>query len=433
MLKLSFSLWLVAVLALFGLGAVLDRVAETEQSHPPDFAGLLLDQLSARLRGTDQMMLQQQVQQLGDTHQLALQLVSRQQLALPAPLLPQLQAPGGLALDEPAQRVYYKALPDAPGLLLQLSLPAEQHRAVDLWLTLGLYLGLCLLLLLWLLPLARRLLLLKKAAQAFGQGQLQTRVAPSRWSYIPALEQHFNQMAGRIEQLLSDNRLLASSLSHDLRTPIACLRFGLEAAQESGSLAQKDQYLARMEADIERMEAMVNAFLEFASLDRQQQHWQPQVFDLNQLCQQVLQDCQPLLAPRQLRLQWQGSMQAALCAGHPHWLSRALQNLLHNACRYAAHSVSLALRDDGDCWQLLISDDGQGIAASDAERIFQPFVRLQSTQSSQEPQFGLGLALVRKVLEWHHGTVMLTQFAPQGACFIMRLPKSSAAGVCTAA
>lgn len=444
MLKLSFSLWLVAVLALFGLGALLDRIAETEQSRQPDLALVLLDQLAAQLTGKQSADLQQALNQLRLTSGLTLQLLPREQLALPASLQAKLQQPGGLALDAPARRVYYKALPDNSDLLLQMALPVEQSRPVDLWLTLSLYLGLGFLLLLWLLPLARRLLLLTKAAQAFGQGQLQTRVAESRWSYIPALERHFNQMASQIEQLLADNRLLASSLSHDLRTPIACLRFGLEAAQDADSAAQKDSYLQRMEADIERMEAMVNAFLEFASLDRLQQHWQLQQVDLNALCEQLQHYCQPLLSARQLTLHWQGlqpssgqSEQAksataadaktpqALLDAHPHWLERALQNLLQNASRYAQSRINLTLSEADDYWQLTLSDDGPGIAPADAARIFQPFVRLEATQSSEHPQFGLGLAIVRKVLEWHQGAISLTSFAPQGACFVIRLPKST--------
>ena len=444
MLKLSFSLWLVAVLALFGLGALLDRIAETDQSRQPDLALVLLDQLAGQLTGKQSAELQEALTQLKLMSGLTLQLLPREQLALPASLQNKLQQPGGLALDEPARRVYYKALPNNTDLLLQMALPVEQSRPVDLWLTLSLYLGLGFLLLLWLLPLARRLLLLTKAAQAFGQGQLQTRVAESRWSYIPALERHFNQMASQIEQLLADNRLLASSLSHDLRTPIACLRFGLEAAQDADSAAQKDRYLQRMEADIERMEAMVNAFLEFASLDRLQQHWQLQQVDLNALCEQLQHYCQPLLKARQLTLHWQGlppssgqSVQAqsttaagaktpqALLDAHPHWLERALQNLLQNASRYAQSRINLTLSEADDYWQLTLSDDGPGIAPADAARIFQPFVRLEATQSSEQPQFGLGLAIVRKVLDWHQGAILLTSFAPQGACFVIRLPKST--------
>lgn len=428
MLKLSLSLWLVAVCALFGLGALLDQVAEETASttaQQTDLRGMLLDQLVARLSGLPATDLPAQTAVLAAQSGLALKLVPAAQLALPAELRQQLTAPGGLALDETSQLRYYKTLPQSADLLLQLSYPSDAPRWQDLWLTLALYLGLCLLLLLWISPLARRIYVLSKTARAFGSGQLSARVPRSRWSYIGGLEQNFNHMASQIEQLMADNRLLASSLSHDLRTPIACLRFGLEAAQDADSNIQKDQYLQRMEGELDRMEAMVNAFLEFASLDRQQQQWQAEQVDLTEVCRQVIVACEPLLQAKQLVCQLQLPAQSCWSAGHAHWLGRALLNLLQNASRYASNTIELSISDGGSYWQVLLADDGPGISAQDARRIFQPFVRLEA-QSSQQPQFGLGLAIVKKVLEWHHGSIRVVRFAPAGACFSLRLPKATA-------
>ena len=71
-----------------------------------------------------------------------------------------------------------------------------------------------------------------------------------------------------------------------------------------------------------------------------------------------------------------------------------------------------------------IQDDGPGIASADAARIFLPFVRLE-TQSSTAPQFGLGLAIVVKVLDWHHARILLESHAPNGASFVIALPLQS--------
>lgn len=425
MLKLSVSLSLVAVLALFGLGALFDQIAEqtnTDTEMPTDLRALLLTQLVERLATVTVPELPAQVERLQAQTGLAIKLIPASQLALPAGLAHQLTMTGGLALDEASQLQYYQALKQQPELLLQLTFAAETARPQDLWLTLALYLGFCLLLLLWLAPLARRIFVLSRMAQDFGSGQLSARVAVSRWSYIGGLEQNFNQMAAQIEQLMADNRLLASSLSHDLRTPIACLRFGLTAALDSEELEQKNGYLQRMETELDRMEAMVNAFLEFASLDRQQQQWQASEVDLSALCHQVVASCEPLLRQKQLVLQLELPATPALLNAHAHWLGRALTNLLQNASRYARSTIVVSLSDAGQYWQILLADDGPGIAQQDAQRILQPFVRLEE-QSSQQPQFGLGLAIVNKVLQWHKGTIRLTRYAPQGACFSIRLPK----------
>ncbi len=428
MFKLSLSLLLSAICALFMLGAVLDQLANDDSQPAPDQLQLyttVLETISQQADQQQPLQLSAFITAQQQHWRLPLQLLPRDSLALPPELEGQLHATGGLALAGTDGMSYLKALPSHPHWLLQLQLPqAAGHQPGDLWLTLALYGGLSLIMLLWLAPLARRLWLLSQTAGRFGDGDLQARLPPSRWSYISALEQSFNQMAQQIEQLLADNQLLASSLSHDLRTPIACFRFGLDAALEEADPKRKDQYLQRLEQDLDRMEAMVNAFLEYASLDRQHQHWQLSRVDLQQICQQAMHSCEPLAAARQLQLQFTCSGDLPGVCGHPHWLYRVLLNLLQNACRHAQSQVQLRLWQQEQQVYIRISDDGAGIAQADAERIFLPFVRLE-TQSSIAPQFGLGLAIVRKVLDWHQARISLETTAPAGASFLIRLPRQN--------
>lgn len=437
MLKLALSLLCSAICALFLLGAVLDQLASDDAAPTPpqlqlhrtvlDFVATQADQRSAA-QLSDFINRQQQY------WQLALSLVSRDSLALPPELQQQLAASQILPLAGSEGTSYLKALASHPDWLLQLQVPPEAgHQPEDLWLTLALYGGLCLIMLLWLAPLTRRLWLLSHTARQFGAGQLEARLPYSRWSYISELEKSFNQMARQIEQLMADNRLLASSLSHDLRTPIACFRFGLDAALDEPDPAQKDQYLRRLEQDLDRMEAMVNAFLEYASLDRQHQHWQLSQVDMLQLCQQALHSCAPLAAARQLRLALDCPVTPLpMLCGHPHWLYRVLLNLLQNACRYANQQITLELWLESQQLCVRVRDDGAGIAAIDASRIFQPFVRLE-TQSSTTPQFGLGLAIVRKVLDWHQAQITLETTAPDGASFLLSFPLQAQTTSCDTA
>lgn len=432
MLKLALSLLCSAICALFLLGALLDQLAynEAPQSLPQlQLYRTVLDNIALQADQQSAASLSAFITQQQQHWQLALSLVSRNSLALPAELQQQLAASQILPLAGNEGTSYLKALAGHPDWLLQLHIPAEAgHQPEDLWLTLALYGGLCLMMLLWLAPLIRRLWLLSHTARQFGAGQLEARLPYSRWSYISELEQSFNQMARQIEQLMADNRLLASSLSHDLRTPIACFRFGLDAALDEPDPVQKNQYLQRLEQDLDRMEAMVNAFLEYASLDRQHQHWQLSQVDMLQLCQQALHSCAPLAAARQLRLvlDYPVTPIPPLC-GHPHWLSRVLLNLLQNACRYAKQQIKLELWLEPQQICVRVRDDGDGIAADDADRIFQPFVRLE-TQSSTTPQFGLGLAIVRKVLDWHQAQITLESHAPTGASFLLSFPLTPQVG-----
>lgn len=426
MLKLSISLLFSAICALFVLGAGLDLLANADTQTQPEEQHLyqtIIETIGQKANLTSASELVTLIENEQRHWQLALALIPRDSVALPAELEHQLHLNGGLSLANDAGTLYLKAIRQHPTLLLQLNVAdLSAHKPEDLWLTLALYAGLCLIMLLWLTPLARRLWLLSKTANQFGAGNFKVRLPQSRWSYISSLEFSFNQMAQQIEQLMADNQLLASSLSHDLRTPIACFRFGLDAALEEENSEQKNSYLRRLEQDVDRMEAMVNAFLEYASLDRQHLNSVASAINLNTLCQQSVHICEPLANSRQLQVQLiVPPDREIVITGHLHWLSRCLQNLLQNACRYAKQHIVIQLWQDESEVCLRITDDGEGIEPINARRIFMPFVRLE-TQSSTMPQFGLGLAIVTKVLEWHQASITLESYAPAGASFVIKFP-----------
>ncbi|MDP5142739.1 ATP-binding protein [Rheinheimera baltica] len=437
MLKLSLSLMLSAVCALFVLGAMLDSLAGQAEPHATadeKLLPVLLAQLAEEANQSVAADLPSFAAEQSLRWQLQVSFEPLAHLALPEELKYQLYRPQGLSLAASEHRYLLKALTAHPQWLLKVQLPAEPEPLPgDLWLTLLFYAGICLLMLFWLTPLTRQLWLLSQATKRFGQGDLKTRLSPSPWSYIPALEHSFNQMADQITQLLADNQLLASSLSHDLRTPLACFRFGLDAAQECEHPQQKDHYLQRLEQDLDRMEAMVNAFLEYAGLSRQQQKLRFSAVELLSCCAQVASQCQLLLQQQhkahpkrpliQLTLQLP-EQEIWLSHANAHWLQRALLNILHNASRYAERHIVLSIQEQAHEIWLNISDDGPGIAEVDTLRIFQPFVRLDTDSATAEtPQFGLGLAIVHRVASWHNGRVCVNKSAAGGACFSLQLPR----------
>ena len=139
-----------------------------------------------------------------------------------------------LALDSESGVTLYVALPER-GAVIAISPPRAERGAVRLRIALTalFYGGVILLILAWLLPLARRLRALSIAAAAFGTGALERRVSTDRHSQLHGIESEFNRMASRIETLLEDNRLLGNAVSHDLRTPLARLRLGIEVLAEA--------------------------------------------------------------------------------------------------------------------------------------------------------------------------------------------------------
>jgi len=103
-------------------------------------------------------------------------------------------------------------------------------------------------------------------------------------------------------------------------------------------------------------------------------------------------------------------------------LARVVRNLIDNASRHAESRVSVSLGDEDGTVELVIADDGPGIAPEDRERVFERFTRLDEGRARDAGGMGLGLAVVRSTVERHRGTVQIDENPPHGARFVIRLP-----------
>jgi len=433
MRALYLSIIFTVLSSLFLIGWGLDKLAEHagsgQQNEQENNNTHIYRQLA---QGLAQQLNEQEERQLPDTvnnfqhqYQIKSHLILSQDIALPKTLLTQLTDKGDLLLASQNDRYILKKLDQHPSYLLQLNFPLEvdENDPFNFLLTLALYLSICCILILWVFPLSRRLFLLNSAAAKIGEGQLSVRIKPSRFSYIKMLENSFNNMASKIEKLVADNKILARSLSHDIRTPIACLRFGLEAAIESDTLDKKNNYLARMDSELTNMEEMTSAFLEYASMERQVLHLKKQTTDINTLINSAITDCEMLARQKQVSVKLGSTSSNIYYSLDYHWCYRALINLISNAIGFANTQVLLSLKYNDKAVTLTIEDDGKGIADDKLDIIFTPFVKLEAERSREQGHFGLGLAICVKVIDWHQGTITASKSKKlSGACFTLTLP-----------
>lgn len=419
--------------SLFFIGWGLDKLAEhatsAQQTNEEDQRTLLYRQLTqgltAQLNKQPEKSLTDTVRKFQQQYNINSHLVLSNDIALPKALLAQLTDNGGLLLASHNDQYLLKKLEQHPSYLLQINFPLAQEEShpFNFLLTLTLYLSICGILILWVFPLSRRLFLLNNAAAKIGDGQLNIRIKPSRFSYIKMLEKSFNNMAGQIEKLIADNKILARSLSHDIRTPIACLRFGLEAALDSKTLEKKNSYLTRMDSEVTNMEEMTSAFLEYASMERQALHINKKTMDINILINSAINDCQTLANQKEIDIILSPTRQNIRYSLDYHWCYRALVNLISNAIGYAKSQILLSVTITNKQLIITIEDDGKGIASDKLDVIFTPFVKLDPERSREQGHFGLGLAICAKVLDWHQGTITTSnnKHLP-GACFTLTFP-----------
>ena len=282
-----------------------------------------------------------------------------------------------------------------------------------IWFTLLFFVLLAVAVALWLWPVARDIRVLQRRLQKFSADAETPLQLPAR-SFIAPIAHSFQQMSLQIRELLALQREMTHAVSHELRTPIARLNFALEMAQQ---LPQEERQL--MQQDVKELQQLVDEILDYARLETGQSPLQKQHLDLTELIANVQEKLTPLPGAA-ISLQLPDK---AMLYGDGHYLERALQNLLVNAKKYAASQIRLTLSQHKNHWQIEVEDDGPGIPQALRQDILKPFFRAEASRNKQAGGFGLGLAIVQRVVQWHQGRIEVATSPLGGARFVLLLPQ----------
>jgi signal transduction histidine kinase len=414
--KLILNIVLTVTLSLFGFGWLIDQYInnsiddEVVDIQPQNN---MLNGFVNHLQDVPAEQLQITVEKLAEHFNAKLAIENKEDFAFEDKLLMELNS-SGIQIASDVEEYYLRSVPNHPNALLKLTteIDVEQGSQFDVILTLLLYFCVSIAVVLWMLPLIRRLTKLTDIANKFGKGDLSVRVVPAKFSQINVLENSFNKMASQIEHLIEENRLLANSLSHDLRTPVSCFRFGLDASLGETDVVQKDVYLTRMEKDLENIEGMLNAFLDYASMERKGMQLDFQATNLRDFVEAIVKDLEPISKQKDKQLLFYSEVTSSVVKLDNVWVYRAFANLITNAVSYAKSQVSVFLTTEYDSSRKVplaacyICDDGPGIPDSELEKVFDAFVRLDPSRKRNGKNFGLGLAIVKRVTDWHNFKVV---------------------------
>ncbi|KJZ51213.1 MULTISPECIES: ATP-binding protein [Pseudomonas] len=345
---------------------------------------------------------------------LHLKLVQRDDLALD-PRERQLLAAGKLVVR--GDFMEFIANIDGGPQLLNIKLP-EEPKWLYLWAYCLLGLSLAIVLYFWVRPHWRDLEHIRLAAQRFGDNDLGSRILLPRRSTVRELAGHFNQMAERIESLIANQRELTNAVSHELRTPIARLSFELDQLKQQTDPRQRSELITDMYADLGELEEMVSELLTYASLERGATQVTRERIEAHSWLDSVIGSValEAEAAGIQLSLR---TCEVDVIQIEPRFMARAVINLLRNAVRYAERRVEVSLVKFGSGYEVRVCDDGPGVPEEGRAKIFQPFTRLDASRDRRTGGFGLGLALVQRVSQWHGGQVQVLDSEWGGASFRM--------------
>ena len=237
---------------------------------------------------------------------------------------------------------------------------------------------------------------------------------------VGRLARTMNAMLVRLETSSQKQRQFVSDASHELRTPLASIRGNLEVALRNEQSTDWPEVARRVLSEDERMEDTVAELLELARLDESEGP-----LALDTLPEVDLDDVVADLAITTRRVPVDTTkVSAGRVRGREDQLARAIRNLVDNAARHASSKVAVSLTTDetGHVVDLIVDDDGTGIPPEDRVRVFERFTRLDEGRARDAGGLGLGLALVKGIVDSHHGTVTIDESPLGGARFTVRLP-----------
>lgn len=275
--------------------------------------------------------------------------------------------------------------------------------------------------LLWLLT-SRLVVPLRKLANVmdeFGAGNLSARFNDSRRDEIGSLGNSFNQMADRVQTLLVAERRLLQDVSHELRSPLARLSF---AARLARTAPDRDAAIDRVKKEIDRLTELVSSLIEVTRAEGDPTERPMDTVRLNDLLDRVSADCQLDAQSKNCKVIYHGVPDVNI-AGNEELLRRAVENVTRNAIRYAppGSEVQVSMVREGAEATVQVRDYGPGVPEEKLSRIFDPFFRVEASRDSMEGGVGLGLAIARRAVSVHNGSIQAQNMNP-GLSVVMKLP-----------
>lgn len=266
---------------------------------------------------------------------------------------------------------------------------------------------------------------LRWALARFAEGRLDTRVQPlmgGRRDEIADLAGDFDRMAGRIEQLAQANRALMHDISHELRSPLTRMQAAIGLLRQDP--AQAMAMIERIERESERLDVLIEELLTLHRLDAGAASAPPQRVDVIELLQSIADDAdfEARASQRTLRLDAPGSF---VTEAHGELLYRAFENVIRNALKFSPAGseidVAASITEGGTTLLTTVQDRGPGVPPQMLQAIFEPFTRVEGSESVRGA--GLGLAIARRTMLLHRGSIEATLREGGGLVVTLSLPR----------
>jgi len=262
---------------------------------------------------------------------------------------------------------------------------------------------------LWLSPLLKDLNLITSAAQRFAADYRQPLTTASKTTQLTGLARNLDDMSARLSGLIQSQKELIAALSHEMRTPLARMRFALALIGNEADPALKTR-LEELNGDVQEIDQLIATMLDYARLDHP---------DLEMNWQRVpvtawLSEIRDKLHHPGRRLEIETHEVHVPISMDPHLMRLAVSNLLNNAGRYAESAIRCSVHSAGGAHRIEVHDDGDGVPEAERESIFKAFSRIDDSRNRDTGGYGLGLAIVARIAGLHGGSIAVSRSAELG-------------------
>jgi two-component system OmpR family sensor kinase len=266
-----------------------------------------------------------------------------------------------------------------------------------------------------------------RAADRFGHGEMTVRLRSERGDEIGVVARAFDDMADRVARLVGSQQELMANVSHELQTPLSRIRVAVELMSD-GDAARAEEMLTEIIQDLEELEKLIDDVMTLARLDLTRAGAEALGHRVRRervsLSELVTRSCDRFRALHDTH-----PLAAAVPDGlpavdaDPVLLRRAIDNILDNARKYSppGSAIELTAVARPDATVIAIQDHGIGIEPKDLDKVFTPFFRTDRSRARETGGVGLGLALARRVVEAHGGTIHLASRVGVGTTVTLEL------------
>ena len=407
----SYLLLVAGLLAVaFGLQFAYDALLSADASQRDPWLRSTLNIVAAELAAAAPADRERVAADLSGTLGMNVQLLQRDEIA--AAMDVELEA----LVNEAGETFYLYAPPGLDELVYVGPVPVVREN----WLVRAgpplFYLSIVVLVGLWLRPILRDINRMTSAAQRFAADYRTPLNTAQTTTELTTLAENLDDMSLRLSSLIQNQKELIAALSHEMRTPLARIRFALAVIGNEASDDVRRQ-LGLINDDVQEIDNLIATMLNYARLDHPDLQMDWRSVPLEPWLEQTTEKYRD--AGKTLVIERDPGLDAAMMDAR--LMALAASNLLSNAQRHASSTCRLHIRRYGDGFEMSVDDDGKGVPEAARDSVFKAFTRLDDSRSRETGGYGLGLAIVARIAALHGGDASVDTSADLGgASFAVR-------------